>query len=187
MSLIPEFEIGVWNAWILTLCIFLHALILSLVFKEKSKAQESVSKSRFEQKVDTVRTILLYLMFAYSIFLPLQSGTLWLYTGLGIYLIGIVTYTIVMVNWYSSSEGKPVTKGIYRYSRHPQYLTQKIMFVGVGIASASWLFLLILTIYMALVNIIINPEERFCLDKYGNAYRAYMERTPRWIGIPKSG
>jgi len=29
-------------------------------------------------------------------------------------------------------------------------------------------------------------EERFCLEKYGDAYREYMNRTPRWIGIPKS-
>jgi len=29
------------------------------------------------------------------------------------------------------------------------------------------------------------PEERFYLKKYGDAYREYMNRTPRWIGIPK--
>jgi len=178
MSIVPEFEIGLLNAWILTLFIFLHALILSIVFKEKNKAQERVPQSQSEKKADTVRTILLYLMFAYSLFLPLQTGTPWLYTGIGIYLLGIVTYTMVMVNWYSSSEENPVTKGIYRYSRHPQYLTQKIMFVGVGLASASWLFLLILTIYMVLVNIQTNPEERFCLDKYGDSYRNYMKQTP---------
>jgi protein-S-isoprenylcysteine O-methyltransferase Ste14 len=31
------------------------------------------------------------------------------------------------------------------------------------------------------------PEERFCLRQYGEAYREYMNRTPRWIGIAKSG
>ena len=29
-------------------------------------------------------------------------------------------------------------------------------------------------------------EERHCLEEYGDAYRDYMNRTPRWIGIPKS-
>jgi protein-S-isoprenylcysteine O-methyltransferase Ste14 len=29
-------------------------------------------------------------------------------------------------------------------------------------------------------------EERWCLEKYGDAYREYMNRTPRWIGLPKS-
>jgi len=29
-------------------------------------------------------------------------------------------------------------------------------------------------------------EERYCLEKYGDAYRKYMKRTPRWLGLPKS-
>ena len=31
-----------------------------------------------------------------------------------------------------------------------------------------------------------NPEEQDLLEKYGNVYREYMNRTPKWIGIPKS-
>jgi protein-S-isoprenylcysteine O-methyltransferase Ste14 len=31
----------------------------------------------------------------------------------------------------------------------------------------------------------ILVEERTCLNKFGNAYREYMDRTPRWLGIPK--
>jgi len=29
-------------------------------------------------------------------------------------------------------------------------------------------------------------EEQSCLEKYGDAYHEYMDRTPRYIGIPKS-
>ena len=29
-------------------------------------------------------------------------------------------------------------------------------------------------------------EGRVCLEAYGNAYREYVDKTPRWIGIPKS-
>ena len=32
----------------------------------------------------------------------------------------------------------------------------------------------------------IKIEEAQCLGHYGGAYREYMDRTPRWIGIPKS-
>jgi len=32
----------------------------------------------------------------------------------------------------------------------------------------------------------IKIEEAFTLGHYGKAYREYMNRTPRWIGIPKS-
>jgi len=60
------------------------------------------------------------------------------------------------------------------------------MFIGASIASASWLFLVlsIMLIITHFYNAI--PEERECLEVYRNAYRKYMNRTPRWIGIPKS-
>jgi len=35
------------------------------------------------------------------------------------------------------------------------------------------------------IFVLAIPEERYCLEKYGDAYRAYMNKTPRWIGIPK--
>ncbi len=81
---------------------------------------------------------------------------------------------------------KPVTKGPYRYSSHPHYLTQFLVFIGIGIACASWVFLLCAVVMIVLVSIVAIPEERYCLEKYGGAYREYMNRTPRWIGIPKA-
>jgi protein-S-isoprenylcysteine O-methyltransferase Ste14 len=50
----------------------------------------------------------------------------------------------------------------------------------------SWLFLLLAIVYTSLGFIYAGSEERMCLEKYGDAYREYMERTPRWIGLPKS-
>ena len=31
----------------------------------------------------------------------------------------------------------------------------------------------------------LTEEERHLLKLYGDVYRDYMNRTPRWIGIPK--
>ncbi len=61
-----------------------------------------------------------------------------------------------------------------------------LAFIGIGIASASWLCLLLGAINTLLQHILIGAEERWCLEKYGDAYREYMNRTPRWFGIPKS-
>ncbi len=94
---------------------------------------------------------------------------------------------MVIVSFVTTPIGeKPITTGLYRYSRHPMYITQLVMFIGVGIASASWLFLLLTIVYTALGFIYAGSEERVCLEKYGDAYREYMEGTPRWIGLPKS-
>ena len=61
-----------------------------------------------------------------------------------------------------------------------------VAIIGTGIACASWVFLPLGIVMMSLMNISAVHEERFCLEKYGDAYRDYMNRTPRWIGIPKS-
>ena len=55
----------------------------------------------------------------------------------------------------------------------------------IGIWNA-WLFLLLSIVYTGLGFIYTGSEEHACLEKHGDAYREYMERTPRWIGLPKS-
>jgi len=32
----------------------------------------------------------------------------------------------------------------------------------------------------------VLQEETFLKDKYGDAYREYIKRTPRYVGIPRS-
>jgi protein-S-isoprenylcysteine O-methyltransferase Ste14 len=46
--------------------------------------------------------------------------------------------------------------------------------------------LLLAVAWIVLWCIVVPAEERFLLEKYGDAYREYMNKTPRWIGIPKS-
>jgi protein-S-isoprenylcysteine O-methyltransferase Ste14 len=111
---------------------------------------------------------------------------MWFYVGLPIALIGTIAYAAVAVSFFSTSINKePLTKGLYRYSRHPMYITQLVMFIGVGIACASWVFLLFTIVYTVPAFVLATPEERHCLERYGDAYREYTYRTPRWIGMPK--
>jgi len=60
------------------------------------------------------------------------------------------------------------------------------MFVGVSIASASWLVFLISTVFMILHSLSAIPEKHSDLGKYGDAVREYMNKIPRWLGITKS-
>jgi len=142
--------------------------------------------NEIERKLYPIAWIVWLLGVIYSIFLPLKLGTIWFYVGLPISLVGLITFTMVIVTFATTPiENEPLTKGPYRYSRHPMYVTQALMFTGVSIASASWVFLLFTIVYTILSVICASPEERFCLEKYSDAYREYMNRTPRWIGMPK--
>jgi len=122
----------------------------------------------------------------YSVFLPLELGTIWFCVGLPITLIGLVGYIITVVNWVNTPTGKLVTRGLYRFSRHPMYVTEVLLLLGVSVASASWVFLLFPIIIGVGAVYFIKMEEAQCIGHYGKAYREYMDRTPRWIGIPKS-
>jgi protein-S-isoprenylcysteine O-methyltransferase Ste14 len=191
MTLMPAFEIGVWNAWILTLYAALHPLIMMLIDKLVGtgdifkKMGDTSALNKTQNIMNILGTVLFFGLFAYSIFLPLQLGTAWFYVGLALCVLGVVTWTIAIVNIADIPLGKPWDKGLYRYSRHPMYLGSFLILIGAGIASASWVFLLFSIIYIILLAIFVVAEERFCLEKFGTAYGEYINKTPRWLGIPK--
>lgn len=192
MSFIPAFEIGFWNAWIL--CIVLYAAVfvpLSMNNEIVEKRMEGEPKGS-EQKKSTrivnviTHVIIMPLTLIYSIFLPLQLGTWWFYIGLLIYLLGLIMVLLVSISFASAPLDEPLSEGIYAISRHPQYFGFFLAYAGIGIACASWVLLLCALVWILSWQFGIEEEERIQLEKYGDAYRQYMNRTPRWIGIPKS-
>jgi protein-S-isoprenylcysteine O-methyltransferase Ste14 len=186
MSLIPVFEIGVWNAWIFMLFQLLLYVPLMLFAKEQTKEMESPHGGSARWLYPII-TILWVIAIIYSIFVPLRLGTVWFYVGLPVFILGFIGQSAVCASVCATRVSeKPLTAGIYHFSRHPYYVTQLVMFIGVGVASASWLLLLFAVVYSYLHFIMAGPEENQCLEKYGDAYRKYMSRTPKWIGIPKS-
>ena len=191
MSLIPAFEIGLLNAWIFMLLDVLTFPAFMRIAKGRApdiEGESQVATMSRTERITLYSSKIIYIpAFIYSIFLPLRPGTAWFYVGLPITLIGFIGGVIVILNWAVSPPGEPVTNGLYRYSRHPMYVTAFVFFLGVSIATASWVFLLFTILLIAASFYFAPLEERSCLEKYGDFYREYMDRTPRYIGIPKSG
>ena len=121
----------------------------------------------------------------YSIFLPLRLGTAWLYVGLLVCSLGGVMALTANINIAATPPGEPFTKGVYRVSRHPLYFAGFLVYFGIGIACASWLYMLFAFAWIILWHLVLPTEERDLIDQYGDAYGEYLKRTPRWIGIPK--
>ena len=192
MSLVPTFDIGVWNAWILQGLFVLVAIVPDFLMGKEAK----LSMKRMSQFVPFSKTkkmlalsthvVIMPVAAIYSIFLPLKLGTAWLYVGLPIFALSLVMYVVTTISIANTPADEPVTRGAYRISRHPIYFSGFLMYVGVGIACASWVLLLLAVAWIVLWQIVVPTEERFLLEKYGDTYREYVNRTPRWIGIPKS-
>ena len=197
MSLIPAFDIGLWNAWIFELCVLLPLPILLLIGKRRASRSEKGADSKSEldymtkaeRRLFGFSRLVMFLPVIYSIFLPLRLGTTWFYVGLPITLVGLIMLLAVWVKFATAIvDDELITTGLYRYSRHPMYISWFLMNIGLGIACASWLFLLLSIASMLFAHIrFAGFEERLCLEKYGDAYRGYMDGTPRWLGLPKSG
>ena len=191
MTLIPAFEIGIWNAWILIILMFLTYIPGQLINKEALKkvnegwASEQWSRTdRFLANFTHVAIIPLTII--YSVFLPLKLGTVWLHVGLPIFFIGLIMNLMAGINIATTLLDKePITKGVYRFSRHPAYFGGFLIYLGIGIACASWVFILLSLAWIIIWYIVVPSEERSLLKKYGDAYRKYMNKTPRWIGVPK--
>ncbi|HEY71517.1 MAG TPA: isoprenylcysteine carboxylmethyltransferase family protein, partial [Anaerolineae bacterium] len=76
---------------------------------------------------------------------------------------------------------QPVTRGLYQISRNPQQVSIFIAYVGISLTMGSWLSLLLITIGITWGHVRVLAEEETCLKNYGDAYREYMARVPRYF------
>jgi protein-S-isoprenylcysteine O-methyltransferase Ste14 len=75
-----------------------------------------------------------------------------------------------------------VDRGAYHYVRHPSYTAGAIMFLGIGLALANWISLVVL---LGAVSIVygyrVDVEERALVAVIGDPYRRYLSRTKRFM------
>ncbi len=101
-------------------------------------------------------------------------------------LLGVVLFALGFVQLYGAKiRGRGlVTGGLYRVARHPQYLALAI--IGLG-AFLVWPRVLVLVAYLTMLflyELLAGWEETRCLEKFGEAYRAYQRRTGLFLPRP---
>ncbi len=192
MSWIPVFRVGLWNAWMLALFMVLHPYIMTAIDTlvgtgDINHKMGDVPGAARRKGLDHLPMLLLILLFLYSIVLPLRLGTVWLYVGLSVYLLGIAIFFSALITAVKTPSGQVFKTGVYRYSRHPLYLSFLIIFLGISLSSASYFFLVLSMGWMFFPLSQVNLEEQGCKRAFGNLYQEYMNTTPKWFGLPKSG
>jgi protein-S-isoprenylcysteine O-methyltransferase Ste14 len=89
-------------------------------------------------------------------------------------------------NWSASlkmrEQHQLVTGGVYRYVRHPMYTSFFLLALAQWLLIPNWLaggagLLAVLVLYLFRVA----REERMMAEQFGDAYRAYCEKTTRII------
>ncbi len=77
-----------------------------------------------------------------------------------------------------------VTGGPFSVSRNPIYLGNTILLIGAALATGNAWLLMSTAVAAALVSVLaIRREERHLAARFGDAWRNYARRTPRWLRL----
>ena len=98
--------------------------------------------------------------------------TVWMFRSLG----NNITPTVV-----TRQEHKLVTSGPYRWIRHPLYTFATFFYISLGLIAANWLIPLIAGLGFVLLAVRTPNEEQKLIEKFGDEYRRYMDRTGRFL------
>jgi protein-S-isoprenylcysteine O-methyltransferase Ste14 len=109
--------------------------------------------------------------------------------GLILMLIGFLLVVFSMPFLGQQSFGREVgslwTSGLYRYSRNPQLVGGFFFIVGYAALWPSWKGALWASLWLVITHLMVRGEETHLENVFGDEYRNYCARTPRYLGLPK--
>jgi protein-S-isoprenylcysteine O-methyltransferase Ste14 len=75
-----------------------------------------------------------------------------------------------------------ITEGPFAKSRNPIYVGNTLLVSGAGLLfGIAWLIPAAFIAAFAVQKLAIEREERHLESKFGDAWRAYAAKTPRWL------
>ena len=87
------------------------------------------------------------------------------------------TYTVTKIDDHNLIE-----TGLYKNIRHPGYLGQLIIFLGISASLSNWLSVLLMIVPVFLgYSYRIIVEEKFMVEQLGQVYLDYQKRTKKLI------
>jgi protein-S-isoprenylcysteine O-methyltransferase Ste14 len=183
MELFPNLEIGWLNGWLLIVSFFGAYGILLICFPRKAVARlYDRSGQRDHRSPRRLLGVILVLFWIMLVSLtPLKVGEGVFVIGILLFSLGLIGFVIALVNFINTPIDQPVTRGLYRISRHPQQLAVSVSFLGIGIAIGSWPAFVLMILGVIGGHFKILAEEKACLEQYGESYRNYMKRIPRYF------
>lgn len=128
------------------------------------------------------------------IFLELHDMVFLLYFGISISTIAMALFISAKLSlgehyspcFDSFIPRDIVQEGLYRYVRHPIYISNIVLLIGVFISSGSlWILLNIVLLGFYYLNSALR-EELVLLEEFPNNYRKYSDHTNRFIPARKT-
>ena len=119
--------------------------------------------------------------------LPMPTWSRWVGVGLGIVCLPLFAWThhALEKNWSLALVIKEqhtlVSKGPFRWVRHPMYTTIFLQSLAFFLLSANWVIGITGLGSSIFCVARVADEEALMIEEFGDQYRAYMERTGRFL------
>lgn len=183
MSFFPPLSLGWLNGWILILIFYGSFLVLLKIFPS-----ETVERlyDNTGWTIDIARPAKIGLPFALAalvliLFTPLNINHPVFWIGLAFSLIGQAGFVYSLHTFNITPPGEPVTRGLYKFSRNPQWVTFALVMIGFSFMVGSWVVLGLLLVRLTMNHFRILGEEQALELQYGESYLFYKGAVPRYF------
>ena len=111
--------------------------------------------------------------------------------GVVITALGVLAFIISVVqmkdNWRAGVQMEEktnlVTKGIYSISRNPAFLGFDLMYIGILFTFFNWYLCFATGFALVFFHLqIVNVEEEFLVEAFGQEYLEYQKKVCRYLG-----
>lgn len=182
---------------ILAAAIFLTGLSISGYYRRKADRESDEKVSWKDEGIVMILILrlgglLLWLSaIGYLIYPPLLAWSKvglpdwarWVGVALGLICVALIYWLFSSIGQGISptvatrQEHQLVTKGPYRWVRHPLYTVGTLNFIALALMADSWFIAVMAVLAFILMAMRTPNEEAHLIEKFGNEYRVYMERT----------
>ena len=115
--------------------------------------------------------------------LALTVGATFVLIGLALAALAVRRFRLAGTSVIPSEPSTAlVIAGPYRFTRNPIYIGFTLAYFGFAIVLTSmWVLLLLVPVLVILQRGVVLAEEAYLERKFGDAYRKYKARVPRWL------
>ncbi len=186
MEFLGQLQAGWHNGWLLLVTFYGLFAVLMFVFPREvvKRLYDRTGWTRRDYLRRLVAVPIALSTIGLFILLPLNPGIPSFWIGMVIYGAGMIVFNTALFNYRDTPLDRPVTRGIYRFSRNPQQIGMILAFLGTSFAVGSWLMVGAIVLMGFGAHARVLAEERACLMQYGDAHQEYMNRIPRYFGVP---
>ncbi|PIE60683.1 MAG: phospholipid methyltransferase [Desulfobulbus propionicus] len=183
MELFPKISIDLLGGWTLT-AIYLSINIGLPLTKAGTLKKLLTSSKKHSTFIEKLPYMICQFSWFFTIFLPIilpiKINSNVFIIGIIAFITGIILTLISLHNYITTPLNEQVKKGIYKFSRNPIYASYNIFGFSIALLTGSWTIFILHIIEIITCHLKILDEEKYCINKYGNEYKVYMKKVPRY-------